>query len=469
MDETEITESFSNKINNINDSIECIRDELYKIQLYSGLLGGFVSKYNNELSDEFKEITSKINKSIQKINDKSYILEINKLKKLIKTQSGKIIELTSPLSQIKNDSSDFFDESYKQTDLDKETELDNQYDSDEINDDKFLIPIYSEEFIKKNPSPLVDLSLDLMDKIEFNVNNYTNKKILCNIALNLFKNLFDLSDLKINLESLKEFIHQVSLYYHNNPYHNFRHAVAVLQFTYLLIIKTEAKKFMNKYELFGLMIASFVHDIDHPGHTNFFEINLKSHLALKYNDKSVLENHHCSVAFFILHSKNVQLLRNLDEKDFTIVREMVIECVLTTDMKFHGDLVKNLENKFISGWDWESKSDRQLFAKVIIHTADISNQVRPFEVSYEGSLALRREFEQQIDKEEKLNLPSLEYMKLNDDKSFYSSEHLFSQNTVKPIWNVMVEMFPNLIEYKEHLEKNIVKWKELLNGVGNGN
>jgi hypothetical protein len=454
MEEIEITESFTNKIDNINDSIECIRDELYKIQLFSGLLGGFVSKYDNEISCEFKEIVGKINKSIQKINDKSYILEINKLKKLIKTRSGKIIELSTPLYPFNNYSNNFFDESLDQSDS----------DSDEISDEE--LKISSEEIRKKNPSPQLDLSLDLIDKIEFNVNNYTSKKILCNIAFNIFKNMFDLSELKISQDNLKEFIHQVSLYYHNNPYHNFRHAVTVLQFTYLLIKKTEAITFMNKYELFGLMIASFVHDIDHPGHTNFFEVNLKSHLALKYNDKSVLENHHCSLAFFILHSKNVQLLRNLDEKDFSIVREMVIECVLSTDMKFHGDLVKNLENKFISGWNWESKQDRLLFAKIIIHTADISNQVRPFEVSLEGSLALRREFAVQIEKEKKLNLPSLEYMKLNDDKSFYSSEHFFSQNTVKPIWNVLIEMFPGIIEYKEHLEKNILKWKELLNGVG---
>jgi 3',5'-cyclic-nucleotide phosphodiesterase len=243
-----------------------------------------------------------------------------------------------------------------------------------------------------------------------------------------------------------------------------------------LIIKTEAKKFLSNYELFGLAIASFVHDIDHPGHTNFFEINLQSHLALRYNDKSVLENHHCSLTFFILHSKNIQLLRNLDEKDFATVRETIIECVLSTDMKFHMDLVKNLENKFMVGyeskyeskWDWESKSDRLLFAKIIIHTSDISNQVRPFEVSITGSLALRREFLSQIKKEQKLNLPSLEYMKMSDIKTFYSSEHFFSVNTVKPIWNVLVKMFPNLTQYKEHLEINIIRWEELLNGVGDG-
>ena len=455
----EITESFNNKIENINDSIDYIRDELYKIQIYSRLLNGFASKHNIELSYEFKEIISKITKSIQKVNDKSYVLETNKLKKLIKTNSGKLIEITSIMSSIKNENNKIYDESYEQSNSDPNSD----YNSDEIYDEE--LNIYSEEYRKNNPSPQFDLSSDIIDKIEFNVNTYTTKKILTKIALNIFKNMFDFTELKINLESLKEFIHQVSLYYHNNHYHNFRHAIAVLQFTYLLIIKTEAKNFMSNYELFGLMIASFVHDIDHPGHTNFFEVNLKSHLALKYNDKSVLENHHCSLAFFIIHSKNIQLFRNLEEKDFIRVRETIVECVLSTDMKFHADLVTNLENKFISGWDWGNKIDKLLFSKIIIHTADISNQVRPFEVSMEGSIALRREFAVQIEKEEKLNLPSLEYMKLNDDKSFYSSEHFFSQNTVKPIWNVLVEMFPNLNEYKEHLERNIIRWKDLLNGI----
>jgi hypothetical protein len=483
MEESEITKSFNNKIENINDSIDNILSELYKIQIYSSLLDGFSSKYDNELSIEFKEINSKIIKSIQKINDKSFVLETNKLKKLIKTKSGNTFEISSYKSPIKksfNESSRHFDLSESNSTESNGTEL-NEFDESngtELNwfDNSNGTKLNNDDFddnndiIKRISSPQLDLSL-LIDKIEFNVNNYTNKKILATIALNIFKNMFDLTELKIDVESLKEFIHQVSMYYHNNPYHNFKHAIAVLQFTYLLIIKTDAKKFLSNYELFGLAIASFVHDIDHPGHTNLFEVNFKSHLALKYNDKSVLENHHCSLAFFLIHSKQVQLLRNLDEKDFATVREMIIECVLSTDMKFHTDLIKNLENKFMLGskskWDWESKSDRLLFAKIITHTSDISNQVRPFEVSMEGSLALKKEFTLQIEKEKKLNLPSLDYMKLIDDKTFYSSEHFFSQNTVKPIWNVLVEMFPNLSEYKEHLETNIVRWKELVNGIGN--
>ena len=483
MEEIEISKSFNNKIDNINDSIDNIRNELHKIQIYSNLLSGVVSEHRHDIesSSEFKEIISKINNSIQKVNNESYILETNKL---IKTKSEKINESITIISPIKNHKNKLFDESYDLSNCDDDLEPipipdsdsnpDNNEDEDEDenkdeDEDEELQNNSKEiELRKKNSSPQFDLNmcLSLIDKINFNVNFYISKKILAKIALGIFANMFNLTELKINYDSLKEFIYQVSLYYHNNPYHNFKHAISVLQFTYLMIIKTDAKKFMSNYELFGMMIASFVHDIDHPGHTNFFEVNIKSYLALKYNDSSVLENHHSSLAFFIIHSKNIQLLRNLEEIDFITVREMIIECVLSTDMKFHADLVKNLENKLIVGWNWESKIDKLLFAKIIIHTADISNQVRPFEVSIEGSLALRKEFAVQIEKEQQLNLPSLEYMKLSDDKIFYSSEHNFSVNTVKPIWNVLVKMFSNLNEYREHLDANIIRWGELLNGIG---
>lgn len=264
---------------------------------------------------------------------------------------------------------------------------------------------------------------------------------------------------------MKKFIFQVSLHYYNNPYHNFKHAVSVLQFIHLLINKIEIRKYFSDFEVFGLLVAALVHDIGHPGHTNLFEINNKSHLALKYNDKSVLENHHCSLTFYIIHSKEINLFENLNQHNFSIVRNMIIECVLATDMKHHTELVKNLEDKFFSGCTCETQQDRILLAKILLHIADLSNQIRPFDISYQCSIALRNEFSNQIKKEEQLNLPTQEYMKFTSNKSFYSSEYYFSSNVVKPMWNLLVEIFPELNEYYDNLNSNINKWKELLDNA----
>lgn len=50
-----------------------------------------------------------------------------------------------------------------------------------------------------------------------------------------------------------------------------------------------------------MMLAAFCHDYDHPGLNNQFLIASSDLLALVYNDKSVLENHHIAEVFKMLH------------------------------------------------------------------------------------------------------------------------------------------------------------------------
>lgn len=59
-------------------------------------------------------------------------------------------------------------------------------------------------------------------------------------------------------------------------------------------------RFTTGREQFALMVASVAHDIGHPGVNNNFLINSSDELALRYNDISVLENHHASSLFKIL-------------------------------------------------------------------------------------------------------------------------------------------------------------------------
>lgn len=47
----------------------------------------------------------------------------------------------------------------------------------------------------------------------------------------------------------------------------------------------------------ALLLGAVVHDIDHPGRGSAFLINTRHPLAVLYNDISVLESHHASVAF----------------------------------------------------------------------------------------------------------------------------------------------------------------------------
>ena len=56
-----------------------------------------------------------------------------------------------------------------------------------------------------------------------------------------------------------------------------------------------------------------------------YQINARTDLAIRYNDISPLENHHCAVAFQILADPESNILSTLDSDDYKTVR-MVSRC-----------------------------------------------------------------------------------------------------------------------------------------------
>jgi hypothetical protein len=70
---------------------------------------------------------------------------------------------------------------------------------------------------------------------------------------------------------------------------------------------------MNEQEKFAMHVAAVAHDVGHPGVNNAFLINIKDELAMRYNDISVLENHHCATLFRILELETCNILTFFSE------------------------------------------------------------------------------------------------------------------------------------------------------------
>ena len=93
---------------------------------------------------------------------------------------------------------------------------------------------------------------------------------------------------------------------------------------------------MTDLEVSVLLISGFVHDTDHPGFNNPFMVQSKDKLALRYNDRSVLENHHIAVAFdTMLRDEGTCIYDRWSEEEFRLMRTNMIELVLATDMATH--------------------------------------------------------------------------------------------------------------------------------------
>jgi len=70
---------------------------------------------------------------------------------------------------------------------------------------------------------------------------------------------------------------------------------------------------LSDLDLLAGLISCLLSNVGHPGVTNSFLINIKHLKALRYNDKSVLENHHLAIGFKILMDPQNDIFESLSE------------------------------------------------------------------------------------------------------------------------------------------------------------
>lgn len=150
--------------------------------------------------------------------------------------------------------------------------------------------------------------------------------------------LMDKHDFYTKLRIVKDKFRKYSIIIQSmyNPiaYHNKTHASDVCQTCYYFMTTCKFRELSNMSDLEQcvLLISGFVHDTDHPGYNNQYMVATRDKIALRYNDKSVLENHHISVAFStMLKSSDTRIFENFTNEEFKIMRENMIDLVLATD------------------------------------------------------------------------------------------------------------------------------------------
>ena len=70
--------------------------------------------------------------------------------------------------------------------------------------------------------------------------------------------------------------------------------------------------------------------LDNLGYLYFirYQINARTDLAIRYNDISPLENHHCAVAFQILSNPETNIFSNVDAVTFKRIRSVSYDLML---------------------------------------------------------------------------------------------------------------------------------------------
>jgi hypothetical protein len=219
---------------------------------------------------------------------------------------------------------------------------------------------------------------------------------------------------------ISEFLrHLRTIYRWENSYHNFQHALDVLQATQTflfaagkvppvsILLASDERTWrpdrtinsgaliscLDNLDLFTLYIAAIGHDVGHPGFTNVFMVsrcgylifryssltnfccqkNAKAPLSVVYDDKSALEQMHYALLLQIMRHNGLGDI--LDRQcSGARVRKLLSAVVLATDMSVHFEFMKNFTSLLEGG----SSSDLQrvtLLCQALIKCADISNPV----------------------------------------------------------------------------------------------
>jgi hypothetical protein len=305
-------------------------------------------------------------------------------------------------------------------------------------------------------SPYVSMPENL-NTIDFDTDIIEAKFLLKNIAGFIFKTVLSRIKLDFDNTKLAEYINLVSDNYNDNYFHNFQHSINVLQMSYYLIQLDNLIDKLDPIVVFGLLISALTHDIDHPGNSNSYEINSISKYARLYNDMSVLENHHCALAFELMY--NIEFEKCFKKEQFRKFRNTVISCILGTDMSKHNELIMSFKNLDLKNIDKFNIDEQNAIVKIILHFADLSNSIKPFDISFNWSKKISLEYYYQAQKEELEGLPVLSFMKLYDDLTMCLNEITFIKNITLPMWKLFSEKFENNL-FQERVEITLKKWLE---------
>eukprot|EP00210_Caulerpa_lentillifera_P001493 g1432.t1 len=284
---------------------------------------------------------------------------------------------------------------------------------------------------------------------------------LVKLVYDLFQDVLAGLEFYINNEALVCFVTAVASHYRENPYHNFLHACHVFHAVWMVLKETNLVDYLLPHDQLALCIAALCHDVDHTGFTNQYHINIGSEVAKRYNEVSVLENHHCALSFAILERKNCAILDRLPKDIQSEVRKTIIKLILATDMSNHFKMTSELCQLELPEGPGD-ESVRLLLCKAVLHAADISNPVRSFDVDFWMSERVQQEFKIQTEKEKELGLPVSPHMDIKNEVMKYQAEVNFIDFIVTPLWKRLAQLFPPLEICIHQTQTNKKKFEQLV-------
>ena len=337
-------------------------------------------------------------------------------------------------------------------------------------------------FIIKKLNPELSIKItNILSKIDspdfdiFSLDSLTDAKGSLFVAEEIIDRLDIVKSEIIERDILKNFLNEIVENYSrvNAYYHNDLHAADVMQTLYTMLIKGNLKAKMKLDDLskFAIIIGALGHDLKHPGQNNMFHITTRSKIAIRYNDKSVLENYHIANIFKIAKEDKYNIFKPFRPEEYRIMRRRIVEGILATDMKKHQKVIGKIKNraevysikngknfnKMFNETDANKLFDaQQEVLNMLIHSADISNPAKPSKISQQWTDKVYEEFFRQGDLEKKLEIPismMCDRLTTNVNQAMIG----FISFVVMPTIDILFNFLPEIPEYSKNIHENLKK------------
>lgn len=289
----------------------------------------------------------------------------------------------------------------------------------------------------------------------------------------MLSNLQIVDNYHISPHKFTSFIKETHSYYerNNNSFHNFRHGVTVMNQAYSLFKISNLAKYFTQTGITAFAFAGLMHDIDHSGKNNLFEVNSWSKLAVRYNDNSVLENHHAARTFKILEQREFNIFEKMHQEDYPAFRRYVLHSILSTDIKKHFTELPEFKERIDSGdfnpyEDDDNIKDFLLMIGVLLHCCDLYTPVLPWKDSVMWSMRLNKEFRAQTSEELELGIPLTPFLVgLDDKQKLANSEKGFIGGIVTPLWLEVDRFLQGALQDRlKNIENNVKNWEKIKEG-----
>lgn len=275
-----------------------------------------------------------------------------------------------------------------------------------------------------------------------------------------------------------KFVSECESKYKANPFHNFEHALDVAYSCARHMRLIQADRFLPDTSQYWLLVAAIGHDLGHLGVNNMYLIETSHELALKYNDRSPLENMHCATLFQdVLSNPQANVFAGADKDLYKEMRKGIINAILHTDVTKHQEMMKELVLLYqmnSEAFDAEKDGDGvctpavvevlqnnlQFTLNAMLHVADVGNPMKPWEIARRLAYLCVDEFFAQGDQEKAAGIP-VQMLNDRDKVNRPNSQIGFIEFVIAPMVEGMVRIFPTLDGLADNLGSNIVHWFEV--------